>query len=96
MRPGCDCCRQSGKSTPVAWKDVRFQVDFFNPKGEFFDTGQQEIYTWRLPASEETPFKVSLHRQFPQKEYASYKVRWFGLWMASNGPEQGYQVFTAF
>lgn len=62
-------------SASVDWKDVRFQVDFFNPKGEFFDTGQQEIYTWRLPANQETAFKVSFHRQFPQKEYTNYKVR---------------------
>ena len=29
----------------VDWKDIRFQVDFFNPQGGVFDTGQQEAYT---------------------------------------------------
>jgi hypothetical protein len=61
--------------TPVDWKDVRFQIDFFNPKGQLFDTGQQEAYTWRLPAGQECNFKVSYRRQFPEKEYASHKVR---------------------
>lgn len=61
--------------SPVDWKDVRFQVDFLNPKGEFFDTGQQEAYTWRLPAGQESNFKVSFRRQFPEKEYAKHKVR---------------------
>jgi hypothetical protein len=61
--------------SPVDWKDVRFQVDFFNPKSQLFDTGQQETYTWRLPAGQECNFKVSYRRQFPQKEYASHKVR---------------------
>jgi len=61
--------------SPVDWKDVRFQAEFFNPKGEFFDTGQQEAFTWRLPAEQETPFKISFRRQFPEKEYANHKVR---------------------
>ena len=61
--------------SPVEWKDVRFQVDFFDPKGQLFDTGQQEGYTWRLLAGQETAFKVSFHRQFPKEKYASYKVR---------------------
>jgi len=59
----------------VDWKDVRFQVDFFDPKGQFFDTGQQELYAWRLPAEKETDFKVSFHRQFPKEQYAKYEVR---------------------
>lgn len=61
--------------TQVDWKDVRFQVDFFNPKGQLFDTGQQEAYTYRLPAGEECPFKVSFRRQFPEKEYVKHAVR---------------------
>jgi hypothetical protein len=59
----------------VDWKDVHFQVEFFNPKGQFFDTGQQEIYTWRVPAGQQTSFKISFRRQLPEKEYASHKVR---------------------
>ena len=61
--------------SPVDWKDMRFQVDFFNSKGELVDNGQQEAFTWRLPAGEETSFKVSFRRQFPEQEYASHKVR---------------------
>jgi len=62
-------------SSPVEWKDVRFQVDFFNHKGELMDTGQQETYAWRVPEGEEAAFKVSFTRQFPEKEYVSHKVR---------------------
>jgi len=58
----------------VDWKDVRFQVAFLNAKGQLFDAGQQECYTYRLPAGKETPFKVSFRRQFPEKEYTSHKV----------------------
>ena len=62
-------------ASQVDWKDVRFQIDFFNPKGQLFDTGQQEAYTYRLPAGQECPFKVSFRRQFPEKEYAKHTVR---------------------
>jgi len=61
-------------ASSVDWKDVRFQVEFFNSQGELFDAGQQEAYTYRLPAEQESPFKVSFRRQFPEKEYASHKV----------------------
>ncbi len=61
--------------SPVDWKDVRFHVEFFNSKDELFDTGQQECYTWRFLAEQESSFKISLHRQFPQKEYARYEIR---------------------
>lgn len=61
-------------ASQVDWKDVRFQVEFFNAKGQLFDTGQQEAYTYRLPAGQESPFKVSFRRQFPEKEYANHKV----------------------
>jgi len=39
-----------------------------------FDAGQQEAFTFRLPAEQETAFKVSFRRQFPEKEYANHKV----------------------
>ena len=61
-------------ATQVDWKDVRFQVEFLDPKGQLFDTGQQEAYTYRLPAGQESPFKISFRRQFPEKEYASHTV----------------------
>jgi len=61
-------------SSQVDWKDVRFQAEFFNPKGDMFDAGQQEAFTFRLPAEQETAFKVSFRRQFPEKEYANHKV----------------------
>lgn len=62
-------------SSQVDWKDVHFQVDFFNPKGQLFDTGQQEALTYRLPAGQECAFKVSFRRQFPEKEYAKHSVQ---------------------
>ena len=62
-------------SSPVDWKDVRFQVDFFDQTGQLFDTGQQEQYTYRLPAGQSTSFKVSFRRQFPEKKYSKHTVR---------------------
>jgi hypothetical protein len=61
-------------ATQVDWKDVRFQVEFLNPTGQLFDTGQQEAWTYRLPAGRISPFKISFNRQFPEKEYVSHKV----------------------
>jgi hypothetical protein len=61
-------------ATQVDWKDVRFQVEFLDSKGQLFDTGQQEAYTYRLPAGQETAFKISFRRQFPEKEYVGHKV----------------------
>ncbi|MGO8690645.1 MAG: BON domain-containing protein [Thermoguttaceae bacterium] len=59
----------------VDWKNVRFQVEFFNSKGELFDASQQEVYGWQLPAGQDTTFKISLRRPFPAKDYAACKVR---------------------
>ena len=61
--------------SPIEWKDVRFEVEFLDSKGELFDAGQQETFTWRLPAGQENAFKVSFRRQFPEKQYDSHKVR---------------------
>ena len=62
-------------SSPVDWKDVRIQVEFFDSKGKLMDAAQQNEYSSpRLPADQEIAFKVSFTRQFPEKEYASHKV----------------------
>ena len=61
--------------SPVDWKDVGFHVEFFDPKGGFLDTGKQEPHTWRLPAGQESGFKISFHRKSPQKDYARHEVR---------------------
>jgi hypothetical protein len=61
--------------SPVNWKDVRFQVDIKNPRGEFVDTSQFEGITWRLPAGDTVGFKVSFRRLLPEKEYAEHTVR---------------------
>ena len=61
-------------SSPVDWKEVRLQVDFFDKTGQLFDTGQQKTWMYRLPANQNTSFKVSFRRQFPEKKYAKHTV----------------------
>lgn len=61
--------------SPIGWKNVRYQVDFFNSAGEFLDTGQGESYTWHVPPGQEVGFKVRLVRDFAKDNYADYKVR---------------------
>jgi hypothetical protein len=63
-------------SSSIDWKDIRFQVEFFDPKGKLFDAGQEhEFYSPRVPPGEQIAFKITFPRQFPEKEYASHKIR---------------------
>lgn len=62
--------------SPIDWKDVRLQAEFFDAKGTLIDASQQDEYrSPRLPANQEVGFKVSLTRQFPESKYSRYKVR---------------------
>ena len=59
----------------VPWKEVVFQVEFWNAAGKRIDTDQKREYTLTVPASESVPFKVSIRREFPKEEYAKHSVR---------------------
>lgn len=62
-------------SSPVNWKGPRFQVEFFDREGRLVDVSQQTCHLWRLPAGEESAFKVSFQQEFPNRECASYQIR---------------------
>ena len=59
----------------IDWTEVQFQVDFLNSEGNMVDAGQQREYFYVLPAGEESSFKVSFRREFPESRYASHRIR---------------------
>lgn len=62
-------------SGDFGWKDVNFQVDFFDEKGQLVDAGQEAKYQYVLPSHKEISFKVSFGREFPEQFYIAHKVR---------------------
>lgn len=62
-------------SSGVNWEDIRFIVQFRNEEGDLIDVGQAYKYSYFFPANEETAFKISFTREFPEAEYVSHKVR---------------------
>ena len=63
-------------SSPIGWKDIRFQVEFFDSEGNLVDAGQQSEYlSPHLPANEEIAFKVSFTRQFSEDKYMTHRIR---------------------
>jgi len=62
-------------SSPVSWKDLRLEVQFFDKDGKLSDAVQQGQYSYFLPGNGEAKFKVSARREFPKESYASFKVR---------------------
>ena len=62
-------------SSPVTWKEVAFDVDFFDEQGVLIDTGQELDYSYRLPAGGEAGFKVTFRRERPETDYSSHTVR---------------------
>jgi hypothetical protein len=59
----------------ISWKDVQFQVEFFNAAGKRIDTEQKRDYSLTVPAKQTVPFKVSIRREFPKDQYVKYEVR---------------------
>ena len=65
-------------SHAVDWRNVCFQVEFFDSKGSLVDAAQKKddySFTRLLPAGQELGFQISIPRQFPEKNYASHKIR---------------------
>ena len=62
-------------TSPIPWKDIRFQVEFQDKAGERSDTGQKEEYSYYLPANSSLSFKVTFSRQFPETKYVTHTVR---------------------
>jgi hypothetical protein len=63
---------ENHSATP--WKDVAFQVEFFDAAGKRIDTDQKREYTLTIPAKAKIPFKVSIRREFPKEQYAKHSV----------------------
>lgn len=61
--------------TNVAWKDLTFEVQFFDKSHKLIDTKQRQDYGSALPAKSNCAFKVSQPREFNAADYASYEVR---------------------
>ena len=65
-------------SSEMDWRNLCFQVEFFDSKGSLVDASQKkdDYNSARLlPAGQELGFQVSIPRQFPEKNYASHKIR---------------------
>ncbi len=58
-----------------SWKDVRFELKFFDKDGKLIDADQEEDYSLILTPEEESLFKVSLKIDFPVEQYVSYEIR---------------------
>jgi hypothetical protein len=57
-------------SSEIDWRNLCFQVEFFDAKGSLVDAVQKKddyTFTRLLPAGQELGFQVSFPRQFPEK-----------------------------
>ncbi len=63
----------SNKS-PVPWKDVQFEVRFYDSNGKMIDSKQNKDYPFEVPADGNAAFKVSTLREFPKEQYVKYDV----------------------
>jgi hypothetical protein len=62
-------------TSDVAWKDLHWELRFFDREGKLIDTAQSNAYEFVLAARAEAPFKVSVKREFPAEQYASHALR---------------------
>jgi hypothetical protein len=61
--------------TDITWKDLHIEVTYFDRSGALIDTGQDYDYSFLVSAKAETPFKISMKREFPADKYSTYNVR---------------------
>jgi hypothetical protein len=65
-------------TSQVSWKEIQFHVDFFDAAGRLADVGEKDDYSFSLPASETSSFKVSFRREFPETNYVKPVVHIVG------------------
>jgi hypothetical protein len=65
-------------TSKVSWKEVKFHVDFFDAAGRRADVGEKDDYSFTLPASGTSSFKVSFRREFSETNYVKPEVRVVG------------------
>ena len=61
--------------SPVSWKDVRLEANFFDKAGKLIDANQKEQYSFIVAAKDSGTFKLSFQREFPEDQYDHCKVR---------------------
>lgn len=59
----------------LSWKDVQLEVRFYDKDKMLIDTDQKNKYSFVVPANDISTFKVSIPREFPEEQYANFKVR---------------------
>jgi hypothetical protein len=61
-------------SSPIPWKEIQFEVRFYDSNGKIIDAMQQKGYSDEIPANGSSAFKVSMLREFPKEQYTKYDV----------------------
>jgi hypothetical protein len=61
--------------TEIDWKDITYEITFYDAEKNVSDTNQENEYSFILPASEEVPFKVSMKKEFDTDKYQHYEIR---------------------
>jgi len=61
-------------TSPIAWKEIEFHVDFFDATGKRMDVGEKENSFFYLPAKGTSAFKVTFTREFPETNYVKQTV----------------------
>lgn len=61
--------------TAIAWKDITYEIIFYDAEKNVSDTNQKNAYSFILPANEEVPFKVSMKKEFDTDKYQDYEIR---------------------
>jgi hypothetical protein len=62
-------------NSALSWKDIQLEVRFYDNNEELSDTDQENKYSFFVPANDVSPFKISIPREFPEEQYASFQVR---------------------
>ena len=62
-------------NSAVPWKDIQFQVEFFDASGKRVDVAQKEQHAFHLPPHGTLSFKVSFGREYPETNYVKHSVR---------------------
>jgi hypothetical protein len=59
----------------IDWKDITYEVVFYDKEKHVSDTNQQNAYSFIIPANEEVPFKISMKKEFDLNKYQNYEIR---------------------
>jgi hypothetical protein len=60
---------------PISWQNPNFEIRFYDKDKKLFDTKQDDIYSFEIPANGTIPFKLSMPMNFSQDSYHTYEVK---------------------